>query len=563
MSNNWIDSTLAKMSTEEKVGQILLVGFWCLEGNEERIMERILKYNLGGFFHFTENADVVANFVNEIQPKAKIPMFVACDYESGTGFYIKEGTNFPRPMSRGYFGNKESEYEIAKKIAIEGKAIGANYSFSPVVDVNVNPFCPDVNIRAYTDDPEAVAELGAGYIKGMQGQGMLATAKHFPGNGGTHMDQHISQAIIDYPRDEYERIFLQPFQKAIDEGVGSIMVAHLEVPCLTTEKHPKYGRVVPASMSKEVITDLLKGKMGFDGIVISDALDMGGVRGMYNREQSNLKTLQAGTDVLLNFFPDDFERDFESLCNAVEKGDLSKERLDDAVKRVLKAKTKIGLDKEVNMPLPKPERDKIFAPGLNNKHCEEIAQNALTLLRNIENTLPIESVEGKKVTVYNIFGPENKVLQGQGQMPQTEIISKRLEERGANVNSIEVVSDWPFDQMRQHYEACLDSDYVFVNLFIVPSYAIGSLIPNINGVRLFYKGILTEAKNLVITSFGDPWVMQYFQTASTYLCAFDNTVNSQENVVKAIFGETPIKGKMPVSLKHVFERGDGIEMPAK
>ena len=562
MDNNWVENTLAKMTLEEKVGQILIVGFWDFT-DQENLIERVKDYKLGGVFHFAESYKTVVSFVEKIQPDMKIPLFISSDYEAGTGFYIKEGTSFPRPMARGYFGTEESEYEIGKMIAQQGKAIGANYTFSPVVDVNVNPMCPDVNIRAYCDETDAVCELSRGYIRGIQDQGMIATAKHFPGNGGTFMDQHISPAIIDYSREDYERIFLKPFKEAIAADVGAIMVAHLEVPCLTTERHPKIGRCVPVSMSKEVITDLLKKEMGFKGIVMCDALDMGGVMGMYNRDEANIKALQAGTDLLLNFFPLDFERDYESIYRNVEKGVISMERLDDAVRTILRAKSKIGLDKGNYEPLPEPERQKLFVPGGNDGYCQDIAKKALTLVRNIDNVLPIKDVEGKKVTVFSIFGPENRVLEGQGQYPTQEIASVRLAERGAIVDHVEVVSDWPFGEFRGIYERCKESDYVFVNFYIIPSFAIGTLIPNVNAVRLFYLGILSQAKNVVITSFGDPWVMIYFQTACTYLCTFDQTINSQEVAIKAWFGEVPITGKMPVSLKNIFERGDGIDLPAR
>jgi beta-N-acetylhexosaminidase len=497
----WVESTLASMTLEEKVGQILIVGFWDYT-DKETILQRARKYHLGGVFHFNESYKDVAAFVEAIQQDARIPLFISSDYEAGTGFYLREGTSFPRPMSRGYAGTEESEYEIGKMIALEGKACGANYTFSPVVDVNIDPMCPDVNIRAYSDDTDAVCRLSRGYIRGIQDQGMIATAKHFPGNGGTFMDQHISTAIIDYSREDIERLFLKPFREAIAAGVGAIMVAHLEVPALTTEIHPKIGRTIPASMSYEVITELLKEQMGFDGIVMSDALDMGGVMGMYNREEANIKALQAGTDLLLNFFPMDFEKDYESILRNVKEGVISMERLDDAVRTILKAKSKIGLDQGNFKTLPQPELEKIFVPGAKDEICQDIALKGLTLLHNINNILPIADIKGKKVTVFSIFCPENKVIEGQGQFPLVEIASKRLAERGAIVNHIEVVSDWTFRELRSIYEGCKDSDYVFVNFFVVPSYAIGTLIPNINAVRLFYLGILSQAKNVVITSFG-------------------------------------------------------------
>jgi len=343
------------MSVEEKVGQMMLVGFWDFGEDSRALVDRVQKHHLGGVFHFVSTPDEIAHFSRSMKGRTKIPLFVASDYEAGTGWFLKNGTLFPRPMARGWAGTEQSEYHMAHAIAEEGRAVGANFTFSPVVDVNVHPMCPDVNIRAYADEPEVVSRLAAGYIRGIQDQGMLATAKHFPGNGGTFMDQHIPQAINDYARPEFEATFLKPFRDAIAAGVGCIMVAHMEVPCLTTETHPRYKRIVPASMSSEVITDLLKSEMGFEGVVMSDALDMGGVMGMYTRDEANIKAIQAGTDLLLNFFPRDFERDYGSVLCAVRNGSISMERIDDAVRRILRAKTRIGLHEGV----PDPESQKV------------------------------------------------------------------------------------------------------------------------------------------------------------------------------------------------------------
>lgn len=537
-----------------------MVGFWQLPDEQEGILKRMQASHLGGFFHFTLKQTELVSIVEKAQGDAKIPLFVCSDYEAGTGAYLREGTLFPRPMARGYRGSPETEYEIGKTIGTEAKAVGVNYTLSPVADVNTNPFCPDVNIRSYGEDVEMVSRLSAGYIRGVQGQGVIATAKHFPGNGSTHMDQHISPAIIDMSRAEIEKICLRPFREAIAAGVGSIMVAHLEVPALCSERHPVSGRSIPVSFSKEVIDGLLKKEMGFSGIVISDALNMGGVNSLYSREQANIKAIEAGTDLLLNFFPGDFERDIESIVRAVNQGRLSIERIDDAVRRILRAKLWLGLDKGPQQLRSAAEREGIFSGTRVNELGGKIAGDALTLLKNDQQTLPLSSVAGKNVVVFNVFGPENKILQGHGGPPLQDFTAQRLRSRGAKVEAIEVVSDWSLGDLRARFERCRIADCVFINFYIVPSFAIGTLIPNHNAVRLFFLGILTEAKQVVITSFGDPYVMTYYPTSPTCLFAFDQTEVSQEMAVKAWLGEIPIRGRMPVSLKNIFRRGDGLDL---
>ncbi|MGO9479408.1 MAG: glycoside hydrolase family 3 protein [Limisphaerales bacterium] len=558
--SNWIEATLSKMSLEEKAGQMLVVGFWQLPNEQDTILKRIRACHLGGFFHFTLNQADLAQFVEKAQAQAGIPLFVCSDYEAGTGAYLREGTLFPRPMARGSRGSPEMEYAIGKHIATEARALGVNYTLSPVVDVNTNPFCPDVNVRAYGDDPEVVSRLAAAYIRGIQDQGVIATAKHFPGNGSTHMDQHISPAIIDLSRAELERICLRPFREAISAGVGSVMVAHLEVPSLCTERHPVSGRTIPVSMSREVITGLLKKEMGFEGIVISDALNMGGVTSLYSREEANIKAIEAGTDILLNFFPTDFERDVESILRAVDKDVLSLDRIDDAVRRILRAKLRIGLDRGPHRPHPASERERLFRPDRVEELCGKIAGDALTLLKNDKQALPLPNLADKNVVVFNVFCPENKMVKANGGTPLRDITAERLRARGAKVQAIEVVSDWTLPELRERLAVCRNADYVFINFYVVPSFAIGTLIPNLNAVRLFFLGILTEARQVVITSFGDPYVMTYYPTAPTCLFAFDQSKASQEMAVKAWLGEIPIRGRMPVNLKNIYRRGDGLDL---
>jgi beta-N-acetylhexosaminidase len=559
MNTEWINKLLDNMTLEEKVGQLLMVGFYNL--NQEtlpEIKEKIIKYNLGGFFHFNASQNFLSGVFSSIQEDVRIPILVGADYELGTGWTVKEGVIFPRPMARGYAGNRATEYEIAKNIAIQGRSVGTHITFSPVVDVNTHFLCPDVNIRSYGDDPDKIVDLSAGFIKGLQENGMLATVKHFPGNGGTIMDQHISASIINYNRKEMHDIFLKPYKRAIKENVAAVMIAHLEVPSLCTEIEPRSQRIVPASMSKQIITDLLREELGFKGLVITDATNMGGVNSQFSRFEANVKTIQAGADIILDFYPFDFELDYESILTAVQKGTIPEERLNDAVRNILTAKAKLNLDKDKGMPESKEEREKIFAPGKTENLCQSIAEKSVTLIRNRNGVLPIRDIKGKKVCVLNAFSPENQVLISQGQFPIPEIIVETLKNRGALVDTYDMTSDLNQGKVKEIALNTSNHDYTFLNFFIVPNYAVGTLFPNRNALRLFTNGIITVAKRLIITSFGDPYVMLFCQAAPVYLCTFDESVHSQYAAIKAWFGEIDISGKMPVSFKGFFKRGDGI-----
>ena len=559
---NWAQKVCKKMTVEQKVGQLFMVSFFTWEPQElESLRERLYAYYIGGVFHYTAHHQQMADFFSVLQRDAQIPLLISSDFEMGAGWIIKEGVAFQRPMARGYMGAPDIEYSIAKIIAQQGRSAGANMSFSPVVDVNTNPICPDVNTRAYSDNAQKVTELAAGFVRGMQDNNMLATLKHFPGNGGTAMDQHIGPAVIDVSKKDMYSIFLKPYKELIQTcDPGAVMVAHLEVPSLCSELHPITKRTVPASVSKEIITNLLKHKMKFKGIVITDATNMGGINNLYSREEAAVKTIQAGADMILDFYGD-FERDYNAVHSAVLQGEISEERLNDAVMRVLTAKMKLQLHVDAGMPWSKNERELVFDSRAYESLLNQISQKSITLLHNHEQIIPLKhNLQGKKVAVYSVFSPEKKVLLSQHSKLTPDVFTQELQNTGACITEIDIVSDLSMDDITQIVNDAHSFDYIFLNFFIIPSFAIGTLLPNHNAMRLFFRGLLQENRRVIITCFGDPYVVQHFASAPTILCCFDESQTSQKTALQAILGSIPIQGKMPVNLPYVFATGDGIDI---
>ncbi|MDI6402386.1 glycoside hydrolase family 3 N-terminal domain-containing protein, partial [Balneolaceae bacterium ANBcel3] len=392
--------------------------------------------------------------------------------------------------------------------------------------------------------------------------GMLATLKHFPGNGGTMLDQHIAPAYIGASRETMEAVYLKPYRELIQNVQPEvIMVAHLEVPSLCTEKHPQSGRVVPASMSEEIITGLLKQKMRFDGMVITDATNMGGVNNLYTREEAVVKTIQAGSDMILDFYPEDFERDYQALLDAVKSGSISEERLNDAVRRVLTAKYRAGLHADGGAPANEEDREEIFTPGTFEPMLRDISQKGITVLRNSKRMLPLKNgVEGKSVALIEVHSPEKKVMADHGQSMPEYVFGSELRERGADVTEYEIVSSMSMADIRQVFDELRGFEVVFLNFYIVPSYGIGSLHPNLNATRLLYQGLLKQNEHLVITCFGDPYITVQCIAAHTLICALDESEITQKTVLEAILGETLVSGRMPVRLEGFFEYGDGEDL---
>ncbi len=561
VSLSWVENALAEMTIEEKVGQTFMVAYFvCDDDVIDGIKKDMDTYHLGGIFHFVGQHNAIADYINQIQNHAKIPLLIGADYEIGTGWTVDDGFRFPRPMARGAAGRPELEYEIGKQTAQQGRSIGATVTFSPVIDLNTNHLNPDVNVRAYGEDIGTVTEFALPYIKGLQENGMLATVKHFPGNGSTDMDQHICPAVISLTREELNQTCLSVYKKTFEAGAAAVMVAHLEVPALTTELNPVTGRPVPASLSKEVITDLLKGEMGFDGLVISDALNMGGVTSQYTRGDIAVKAIQAGIDMLLAFNPDDFFVEYNAVLAAAKSGEISMDRLDDAVRSVLKAKTKLSLHETKGLAYPEELRDEYYGSPLSAQVSREITDSAVTVLKNKDGLLPLSDIDGKKVMVINTFNPDGDTYRKQHQTPMKEILSEGLKNKGAIVDTFEAHNDLSLNEMRAIVGKVREYDYVFFNFFIVPTWGIGSMIPNKNAVRILMYGALSPDVPVIVTCIGDPYVMYYCPTAKTILFTFDESVSSQESVLKAWFGEIPTVGKMPVSLKDYYKKGDGIQI---
>jgi beta-N-acetylhexosaminidase len=325
------------------------------------------------------------------------------------------------------------------------------------------------------------------------------------------------------------------------------MVAHLEVPALTTERNPLTGRLVPASLSREVLRDLLRGELGFEGLVVSDALNMGGVTTQWPPGEVAVRSVLAGVDLLLCFNPESYAVQFDAIREAVRSDRIAPDVIDSAVRHVLGAKDRfIG---------EAPYRSD---PAESQALCAAIAEGGVTLLGNREGLLPLRSLSGKRVAVLECFSPDRDTLVGQGQPSLTSIVATLLRDRGIQVDRYEIGPDLALGQVHEILDLLPGHDVVFVNLFGVPSWGIGTMIPNRNALRLFMFGLLTRGFPVVVTAFGDPYVRGYCPAARTFLCTFDESEWAQRAAVAAWLGECPVTGRMPVRMDQFFERGDGI-----
>src|SRR5215469_13026988 len=396
--DRWARKTLKKLTLEEKVGQMFMIRvlgqFMDLQSPDYlRLRDLIQRYHLGsilltvpaeGPFLYKTGPYEAAMLINQLQRDAKVPLIVGADFERGLSMRLNGVTTFPHAMAFGAAGKTEFAAEFGRIVAEESRAIGVEWNFFPVADVNSNPQNPIINTRAFGEDPAQVSDLVAAYIRGSRQQGMLTTAKHFPGHGDTGTDSHLGLAAVNRSREQIEQVDLGPFRSAIAAGVDSVMVAHVTAPAL----EPDANKV--ATTSPAIISQLLKHELSFAGLVVTDAMDMGALTRLYPLGASAaghaaVDAVKAGNDMLL--LPSDLEGAYNGLLNAVRLGTVPESRIDESVLKVLRAKASVGLNKarlvDVNAIAS------IVARPENIDLAQRIANAAITLVRENGKVLPL------------------------------------------------------------------------------------------------------------------------------------------------------------------------------
>ena len=561
MNNNWVETTLAEMSLHEKAGQVFVIPFWFINKNNiSHALDLIGKYNIGGRFALSEKPEDLIESNEILQKEAKIPLLIGSDLESGPGHTLIKCQKFPYQMCRAACGDEEIEYEIGKITATQGSALGINFTASPVLDANINRLCPDVNIRAYSTNPDKIISMSLAYIKGLQENGMLAQAKHFPGNGATSVDQHIAPVPIDVNREDMFDIFLRPYKEAIEKSdLASVMIGHIEVPSLTDERNEKTGRCIVSSLSHKILKNILRDELGFKGFSMSDALNMGGINNDFTASEMAVKSIAAGMDSLLAFNAEEINTLHSGIVRAVEEGVLPEAELDRAVRNVLTAKARLKLHEGKSRPIKIENIDKIF---LNSdkyqKINKDVCEKGITVITNNKNLIPL-CVKGKKVLSLSSYGPDRVVLEARGDTPCKNYVPEFLRKEGAVVSDIEVLAQMTAEQANELANSLANAEIIIFNMFHLPTHAVGyNLFPNHRVSGLFYHGLFNKKIPIVVISFGDPFIIDHCPSTPVYICAYNNSEYSQKAAVDVCLGKLSSKGKSPVGFKYYFEFGDSV-----
>ncbi len=494
--------------------------------------------HVGAVFTFGEiitDADEIGlegarKILAEYIDNADIPVLITSDFENGCGSMLKGLTPFPYMMSLGATNCEEIAYNYGKATALEAKSVGANWSFSPVCDLNLNPRNPLINVRGMTDDPALAVRLLKQVIRGMQENGLAACAKHFPGDGVDYRDQHIVTTNNTLPFSEWKNYHGKVFQELINDGVYSIMPGHITLPDYQKEVFEN-GMKLPATLSYELMTNLLKKEMGFGGVVVTDALGMGGFRGWYpNSRRAEIESFRAGADMML--WPT--EHFVDDMVEAVENGYISMERLDDAVTRVLEMKEKLGMFKNDNHAVHLSKKDLEYV----KKTQTEIADHAVTLIRDKNNFFPLNSERVKKIAVMGVTH----------HAPSFEVGEHLCEELRARGFEVDYYKDPVPSAKLEHFGETYDM--ILYALFSRPFRPIGFIDFMGDCGRIVSHSCQFDIDKTAVVSFGSPYFgEQYFERCPTYVNAYSMLDCCADSFVKAAVGEIPFGTFSPVKLK--------------
>jgi beta-N-acetylhexosaminidase len=544
----WVEETLRQMTLEEKIGQMLIPAmapvFMNRESEEFRRIERhIVDFHVGGYHAFGGDPVALAALLNRMQRLAKVPLLITADLEGGPGYQFRGATRLPRAMALGATGSEELAYRAGQITAIEGRAMGIHVNFYPVLDVNNNPRNPIINIRSFGEDVALVARLGHAYIRGAQENGQLATAKHFPGHGDTSQDSHLELPVIPVGRDRLEQVELPPFRAAIQAGVAAIMTAHIALPQL----EPEPG--IPATLSSRILTGLLRTELGFRGLIITDAMEMRGIAHHFTPEEATLRAVRAGADIIL--FPVDVERSFAALRHAVERGEIPIERIEASARRILEAKARLGLHRNRYVDL---ERLETIVGHREHEHwARTMIERAITLVRDERHVLPLTLEPTQRVLLLTILDAREGWREG----PPGTAFRAELLKRHPNVVEVtidEKTSRETIEVVKKLAGLC---DIILANGFIRVAAYKGSIDLTEEQLDLL-RSLSRSEKPFVFTLFGSPYVLSFVPELPTYILTYEYYPEAERAALRAILGDIPFSGKLPISLPGAYPIGHGL-----
>jgi len=543
MDSEWVDSVYKSLSADERIAQLLMIAAYSNRDQQhmDYISRLIKKYNIGGLIFFQGGPYRQAEQTNYYQSVSQTPLLIAMDAEWGLGMRLDSAISYPRQMILGAVQDNDLIYEMGEDIALQLRRLGVHINLAPVVDVNNNPENPVINTRSFGEDRINVANKGLAYMKAMQDNRILATAKHFPGHGDTKEDSHNTLPVIPHSTERLDSIELYPFRYLINNGLEGIMTAHLNIPALD----PESG--IASSLSKKIIDELLKEQMGYKGLVMTDALNMKGVSDYFESGALEAKAILAGNDLLL--MPQDISKAISRIKREVRQGNISWNEIEQRCKKVLALKQWVGLDNFQAIELDSLYED------INTSHSEylerRLIESAITLVNNNNDLLPLKRLDTLKIASVGIGISEINTFQ------ETLGLYTDVDHFFINKEAVWAEFDTLINKL---------SDY---NLVIVGNFDADSRSSYNYGISRQAVGFihrLTEKSRVVLDIFANPYSLSKFNglnLVDVVIMSYTDNKLSQSSSAQLIFGGIPAKGKLPVTATEIYHAGAGIDTNEK
>ena len=545
-NKSWAESTLDKLTLREKIAQMMVyrmnMHYLNYNSDEWKEIEDLISSDGIGVLHiwFGETGSALT-MLNKIQRESKIPILVEADIESGLGRRYPGAVTLPPMMAIAATGNSKFAYEAGRISAEESRGVGIHFNLAPVVDVNNNPKNPIINTRSFGEHPDSVIKYSREFIKGLHDHGMLTTAKHFPGHGDTETDSHSSLAQIPSDSARLWQIELPPFKNAIESGVDAIMVAHVNSPEYQIHSED------PATLSKFWIQDVLRSKMKFDGVIITDAMDMGGIVKKYSDSYALIETIKAGSDIIIQ--NNQMKKSINLVEKAVKNGIISEQRINVSALKVLKMKERLGLHK--NKIISMDDTHISVGKKSNFDLASEIANRSITLVKNNDNILPLKPKSNDTFYIVDLYDGANN--------HNESIVTKSLRENGYKVRSFQIDKSDSLIVANHILDQIPSDGLVLLNAYANPvEWKENIFLPSVEAD--FINRLIKKCSTVIITSFGSPYLIQDFPEAPVYICAYKGSSVMQKAFLNALMGESDINGILPVTIPGIAKRGSGINL---
>ncbi|WP_303312053.1 glycoside hydrolase family 3 N-terminal domain-containing protein [Hymenobacter sp. BT730] len=538
---SWVDSVFTSLTPDERLGQLFMVAAYSNKDRKHtQYIDFLVKdYHIGGIMFLQGGPLRQASLTNRYQAEAKVPMLIAMDAEWGLDMRLDSSMHFAKQMTLGAMDDDQYVYQMGREIALKLKTMGVHVSFSPVVDVNSNPNNPVIGNRSFGENKEEVSKRSVSYIRGLQDYGVIAVAKHFPGHGDTDTDSHLALPVINTDMARLSNVDLYPFQKSFEAGVMGVMVAHLYMPLFDTV------RTQSTTLSRNLVTGLLKEKMGYKGLVFTDALNMKSVSNLYKPGELDALALIAGNDVLL--FSEDVPVAIRKIKEMVAANRISQEDIDYRVRKILRAKYWAGLNRYKPVDLARLTEN--LNRPLSRAVQQQIYEHAITVVKNTEDILPFHRLDTLRMASITIGAPTGNIF-AQTMANYMPCATYSVPNRYA--------PDSTFDRLVERLTPYNTVVVSLHNMNNTPAhnYGIGD-----GTLRFIQRLQANPRQKIVVVAMGNAYALKYLEEARTLVCGYEDNPTSQNVVPQVLFGALPAKGQLPVTVSEKLKAGAGLPTP--